>query len=300
MNAIITAATPALATRFAYTARVLRAEAPLNEDQMRATAPSIFAAGKHVSRSERYTYIPTIDVLRSLRREGFEPFMVAQGASRIEGKSEFTKHMVRLRHARDMPGAWQAREEAPEVILINSHDGASSYQMLAGMFRHACQNGLIVGDVVQDIRIAHKGRVQHEVTEAAFQVLDQFGRVHRHMAAMKTMLLSPNEQTALATAALALRFGARVVEEGGEHVPAPVTAAQLLEPRRREDFGSDLWSIFQRVSENALRGGQPGRGAHGRRLHTRAVTGIDRHVTLSRAMWGLADEMRSIKAGSLH
>ena len=66
---------------------------------MRLAAPSIFAAGKHASRSERYTYIPTIEVLRGLRKEGFEPFMVAQSASRIEGKTEFTKHMIRMRHA---------------------------------------------------------------------------------------------------------------------------------------------------------------------------------------------------------
>ena len=71
---------------------------------MRQAAPSIFADGKHVSRSERYTYIPTIDVLRGLHREGFEPFMVAQGRSRIEGKSEYTKHMIRMRHLREHSG----------------------------------------------------------------------------------------------------------------------------------------------------------------------------------------------------
>ena len=89
---------PTLATRFARNTRVLRSEVPLAEDQMRSAAPSIFAEGKHASRSERYTYIPTIDVLRGLRREGFEPFMVAQGASRVEGKAEFTKHMIRMRY----------------------------------------------------------------------------------------------------------------------------------------------------------------------------------------------------------
>ena len=68
--------------------------------------------------------------MRGLQREGFQPFMVAQGASRVEGKADFTKHLIRLRHA----GQVQARPEANEVILINSHDGASSYQMLAGMF----------------------------------------------------------------------------------------------------------------------------------------------------------------------
>jgi len=69
--------TPTLATRFARNTRVMRGDQPLSEDQMRAAAPSIFAEGKHASRSERYTYIPTIDVLRGLRKEGFEPFMVA-------------------------------------------------------------------------------------------------------------------------------------------------------------------------------------------------------------------------------
>ena len=123
--------TPTLATHFARNTRVLRGDQPLNEDQMRRAAPSIFAEGKHFSRSERYTYIPTIDVLRGLRKEGFEPFMVAQGASRIEGKAEFTKHLIRMRHA----GQVQTRPEANEIILINSHDGASSYQMLAGVFR---------------------------------------------------------------------------------------------------------------------------------------------------------------------
>lgn len=48
-----------LATRFARNTRVLRSDQPLGEDQMRTAAPSIFAEGKHVSRSERYTYIPT-------------------------------------------------------------------------------------------------------------------------------------------------------------------------------------------------------------------------------------------------
>ena len=115
-------ATPTLATRFANSTRVLRSQTPLDEEEMRAAAPSIFAAGKHASRSERYTYIPTIEVLRGLKKEGFEPFMVAQGKSRIEGKTEFTKHMVRMRHA----GQVSTRAEANEIILINSHDGASS------------------------------------------------------------------------------------------------------------------------------------------------------------------------------
>jgi hypothetical protein len=289
-------ATPTLATRFARNTRALRADLPLSEDQMRAAAPSIFAEGKHASRSERYTYIPTIDVLRGLRKEGFEPFMVAQGASRVEGKAEFTKHMIRMRHHRDSSGQVQTRPEANEIILINSHDGASSYQMLAGMFRFVCCNGLVVGEVVEDIRIPHKGNIQGEVIEGAFRVLDEFEAVGEHTEAMKALQLEPPEEIAFATAALALRFGERAVEEGGGHRPAPVTAEQLIEARRPEDLGRSLWNTFQRVQENVIRGGQPGRSAQGRRLQTRPVGSIDRGVSLNRALWMLAEEMRKLKA----
>jgi hypothetical protein len=283
-------ATPTLATRFARNANVIRSAMPLAEDQMRRAAPSIFAEGKHGSRSERYTYIPTIDVLRGLRKEGFEPFMVAQGKSRIEGKSEFTKHMIRMRHVRD--DGLQARPEAQEIILINSHDGASSYQMLAGVFRFVCCNGLVVGDIANDIRIPHKGNIQHEVIEGAFRVLQDFEVVEESTQAMKGLSLKPEEQSAFAAAALALRYGPQ--DEGTP--PAPITANQLMQARRAEDADGSLWSTFQRIQENSLQGGLVGRSAQGQRVRTRPVGSIDRGVSLNRALWVLAEEMRRLKA----
>jgi hypothetical protein len=280
--------THTLATRFSHHARVLRAEAPLTEDQMRLTAPSIFAEGKHASRSERYGYIPTIDVLRSLQREGFEPFMVAQGASRIEGKAAFTKHMVRLRHA----GQAQTADEVPEVILINSHDGASSYQMLAGLFRFACCNGLVVGAVLDDIRIPHRAakcsHLADDVIDAAFRVVDQFEVVAASVQAMKALMLSVDAQRDFARAALALRFG----QGGAGRPPPPICAERLLETYRPEDQGPSLWAIFQRVQQNVMRGGQQGHSANYRRLYTRPVGSIDRSVNLNRALWALAEQTR--------
>lgn len=296
MFATSTSHSPKLATRFGRDTFVVRSDTPLGDDQMRRAAPSIFAEGKHISRSERYTYIPTIEVLHGLRKEGFVPFMVAQSRSRIEGKTEFTKHMIRMRHAPGGSVSTRARPEANEIILINSHDGASSYQMLAGVFRFVCCNGLVVGTVSNDVRIPHKGDIQNEVIEGAFRVLDDFEVVDAHTDAMKAVQLEPPEEMALATAALALRFGERTVEDGGGHQPAPVTAAQLIEARRAEDLGRSLWTTFQRVQENVMRGGQPGRRAQGRRLHTRPVASIDRGVSLNRALWTLAEEMRKLKA----
>ena len=126
-----------LATRFASHSPALRSDYPLTDDQIHRVAPSIFADAPHESRSQRYAYIPTAAVLTELRKEGFQPFMVTQTRVRDEGKREHTKHMLRLRHASQIHGA-----EANEIVLLNSHDGTSSYQMLAGMFRFVCSNGL--------------------------------------------------------------------------------------------------------------------------------------------------------------
>ena len=196
--------------------------------------------------------------------------------------------MIRMRHAAQV----NARPEANEIILINSHDGASSYQMLAGVFRFVCCNGLVCGTVANDIRIPHKGNVQDEVIEGAFRVLDDFEAVDASAEAMKALTLDEGEELAFATAALSLRYG----EERSEgQPPAPITAAQLVEARRIEDTGRSLWTSFQRIQENVMRGGQPGRSTQGRRVRSREVASIDRGVSLNRALWVLAEEMRKLK-----
>ena len=273
-----------LASRFAPCSPMLRSDHPLSDDQIRAVAPSIFAETPHESRSERYSYIPTAAVLAELRSEGFMPFMVCQTRVRHEDRREYTKHMLRLRHASQINGA-----EANEVILLNSHDGTSSYQMLGGMFRFVCSNGLVCGDAVADVRIHHKGNVAGQVIEGAYEVLKGFEQVQEARDSMRIITLDAREQDVLARSALALKYDApdRVT---------PITEAQVLAPRRFDDRGSDLWSTFNRIQENLIKGGLNGRNAQGRRQRTRAVQGIDQNVRLNRALWMLADGMRQLKA----
>jgi hypothetical protein len=255
----------------------------LLDDEIARVAPSIFADQPHDSRSARYTYIPTIDVLRGLRNEGFEPFMVVQTKVRNEDKRDHTKHMIRLRHADQINGS-----EANEIILLNSHDGSSSYQMLAGMFRFVCQNGMVCGDTLSDIRVPHKGDVVGQVIEGAFTVLDTFDAAREQREGMEALRLSQGEQGAFARAALALKYD--------DEVPAPITAEQLLQPRRFEDRGADLWTTFNRVQENMTKGGIVGRNRTGRATRTRPVNGIDQNVKINRALWVLADELRRLRA----
>src|SRR4051812_22528778 len=70
---------------------------PLSMDQIRDVAPSVFAEDRHASRSARYTYIPTSQIIEHLLSQSYGVFAVNQGGSRDEEKRGFTKHMLRLR-----------------------------------------------------------------------------------------------------------------------------------------------------------------------------------------------------------
>lgn len=266
-----------LASRFGRINQIRR-DRPLTHEELMQYTPSVFGEDKHASRSDRYSYIPTITLLENLRREGFEPFFACQSRVRDPGRRDYTKHMLRLRRAGQITG-----QQVPEIIILNSHSGESSFQLLPGMWRQVCANGLVCGQSFGEIRIPHRGDIAGKVIEGAYEVLGVFDRVEEKREAMQSLLLPPPAQQALANAALTYRFGE-------EH--QPVAATQILTPRRYEDRKDDLWSVFNRIQENLLKGGLPGRTAQGKRTHTRAVNGIDGDVRLNRALWVMAEQMQ--------
>ncbi len=68
-------------------------------------------------------------------------------------------------------------EHVPEIILLNSHDGTSSYQMLPGYFRFVCQNGCVCGQSLGEVRVPHRGNVVDRVIEGAYEVVGVFDRI---------------------------------------------------------------------------------------------------------------------------
>lgn len=110
------------------------------------------------------------------------------------------------------------------------------------------------------------------VIDGAYEVVKSFQSVNEHMAMMKEIPLTPAMADAYAEAALSLRYDT-------EEKAAPVTVAQVLEPRRAVDNSPDLWSTFNRVQENLVRGGLSATAAHGRAqsmelIRTSASTGL--------------------------
>lgn len=290
-------------TRFGSGSAILRSRngEVLDEDMMKAAAPSIFAGEAHSSRSDKFTYIPTIDVLRGLIREGFQPVEVRQGGSRDDEKRGFTKHMIRLRHADGLDTKLMAvGDSVRELVLVNAHDGTSSYQLMDGLFRLVCTNGLITCSGGDMQRVPHKGDVIGNVIEGAFSVIEKGKNVVERVEEMRGIELNNGEASAFARAALELRYVAK--DDNGELKSPPVEPSQVLRVRREADRSNDLWTTFNRVQEHLVQGGQhyTHRAASGRRSNreTRPVNSIDGNVTLNRALWTLAAEMQKLKSAA--
>src|SRR4051812_6375940 len=280
--------------RFGRGAVILRGRnEPLDEATMRSAAPTLFADGKHSSRSDKYSHIPTFEVLRGLAKEGFRPYEVRVGGSGDADKRAHTKHLIRLRSEQ----APRANGSIWELVLLNSHDGTSAYKLMSGFFRMVCSNGLITADDLSEQRVSHKGDVVHKVIEGAYTVLNEGPRLIEQTREMAAITLTRPEQLAFAEAASELRWPSDP-ETGTSNVP--VRPEQVIYARREEDRAPTLWNTFNVAEEALINGGlnYSSRNARGTLVHrtARAVNGVDQNVGLNRALWILAAKMAELKA----
>lgn len=261
---------------------------PLPMDRIRAVAPSVFAEQRHDSRSEKYTYIPTSQIVEWMTKNGYGVYSASQSGSRDETKRGHTKHMLRFRRLDALPMT-VVGETRPEIVLVNSHDGTSAYNLMAGLFRLACTNGLIVSaGVIQDVRIMHKGNILEDVANGVETLSAQLPTIAESVGSMARIELSSPEQEIFARAALTVKYDDA----------APISEAQALNVRRHEDAAPTLWNTLNRVQESLVKGGdryrlQTDRGVQ--RRQTQPVNSVDGQTRVNRAIWQLAEEMRKIK-----
>lgn len=257
--------------------------AVLDTDALRRTAPSVFAARPWHRMSERYHHVPTIEVVDILRDRGFFPVKAVQSRSRIEGKADFTRHMLRFRHA-DHLARSSVGGGIPELVLSNSHDGTAAYRFAAGIFRLVCSNGLVVATAdFGSISVKHAGGKDfgQRVIDATFRIVEDTPRVMDQIEAWKALALPPPVQAAYAEAA-------HVLLDAPNIAPAQLLEARRPEDRPAEDGSRSLWTTFNAVQEAALKGGVSGRSSTGRRTTTRPVKAVERDLRLNKALWTLA------------
>lgn len=272
------------------TSLVSRNGQPLELDAIAHACPSVLAQDKHSSRSERYTYVSTMDVMKALDGEGFRPYSIMQGGSKDEEKRGFTKHLIRFRSASQ---AIAKGDTQFEVVMLGSHDGTTSTQLFGGFFRGLCQNGTLwFNGEAMKIKVPHVGNIVPQVIDGAYTVVKQGPQALEQLDTFRAITLNRDERHAFASAAAQLRF------DEGSQVPSEA----LLVPHRQADTTPDLHTVFNVVQENVIRGGigyvdraNPKKVV---RRSTRPVRSVDGDVRLNRALWTLAEEMAKIKSNS--
>ena len=269
-----------------FTHPTLTGHSELDNPALRALAPSVFALYPHAGVSPRYSFLPTAEVVAGLRSQGWAPVWAAEQRIRTPERRGFQKHMLRFARRDDLA---RTQEERPELVLINSHDRRSAYQLHAGVFRFVCANGMILSDCLfARVSIPHVGFETAKVIEASAGVVGQMPALADKLARYKDYRLTTLERWAFGCAALKIRFGS--LRE------APISHEVALRPRRSEDAAPTLWNTLNVLQENLLKGGQ--RDPYRRRsgtaqpfARTRAVRGLSESVRLNKALWAYAETL---------
>jgi hypothetical protein len=249
----------------------------LSLQELARVAPAVFAEEAAGCTGPKYVFISTRDIVTALMEAGYQPTLAVQGRSR-SGHVAHARHMLRFQ---PVVQSLSLDDVLGEIVLINSHDGRSAYQLRAGLFRPVCTNGMLtaIGDFGL-VHVSHRGNVVANVVEAAQRITREFSRVGEVVEQMRGTMLTGGQQLDFARAALALRYPDRT--------EAPVQPAQLLERRRLADVGDDVWRTFNAIQEHTLQGGLTGRTAAGRAMRTRGIHAIRESVRLNTGLWSLA------------
>jgi hypothetical protein len=248
----------------------------MSANEIREAAPAIYAERGASFLSSEYGFMPTYRAIEIMQEHGFGVVQAKQDLPRRRNP-EWVRHAVVMRHE-DL-GA--VGEVAPQILLINSHNGRTKMSLRAGLYRFVCANGMVVGDDQM------KTAVRHTLPLAA-QILDHINRsvvnlqhTFQSMERWSSIELSESKRNDLANAAIALRFGPQRV--------GAYKAADVLEAHRTEDEGYTLWKVFNRVQENTTMRALPSVSALGRTSKSRPLTGIGENTAYNEALWNLAE-----------
>lgn len=253
----------------------------LTDDQIRAKAPSVFATHAAANVSEKYAYLPTYQAVRDMRLMGLEVASVREGYKRSPEGRAFAIHELRMRRPGDVAQGRQLGDLFPEVILRNSHDRTSGFDLSAGLFRLVCLNGMTVADHAFNVKLRHVGKGQVDKLYAGVAMIIE--------SLPKTIEIAASWQKIGLASEQIQRFADRAAEIRGSSIM--LDPGQILRPRRWDDQGTNLWSVFNRVQENFTRGGMTGHSATNQRRSVQGIRTLAADVDFNKKLWTAASEL---------
>lgn len=256
----------------------------------------IYTNTKNMQRSDKYQHVNTATILDHLTNRGFEITGTSLLKPRDKAKEGYQRHLVRLTHEKlTLDGNRRA-----ELIVVNSHDGSTSLRFWLGVFEFLCANGLVTGDAFESYRFKHVGRSLFiDINEALEKLINvQVPSLGDRVKKMQSRETTFWERVKLSQEALKLRLGQDVFNTLDTNQYQSLIT-QVMQPRRVEEEKGDLWTVFNVIQENIVRGGlkykAPGLNKNGeiidRARQTRHIKDIERNTAINRALWNNAEDL---------
>ena len=228
----------------------------MDKDQLKEVCPLAFAKeATNPKVSGKYLFVNTETIIDDLDKLGWKPVQAAQRKGR--GKSTiFSKHMIAFQNPDLKIKGSDGDDSFPRIIMTNSHDGMQAFKFSVGIFRLVCSNGLVVADEqFSDFKIKHKGYTFDELRGVVNQAVADLPNKVEVLNQMKKRVLTSEEKNKLALDAMLIRAG---IEPGSEKAKKfnydDETIIDILDPKRKEDEGDDLWRVFNVIQEKITQG----------------------------------------------
>ena len=267
----------------------------LTFDEVAQLAPAAFNRAAHPETSDRYSPVSTLDAMAVLRDYGFHPVQAAQKKARTAQANRYAQHLIAFAQDRAEDG-----ETRPEIVLYNSHDGGSSLKLFGGAFRFICSNGIVAGDGYE-AKARHVGSSIAGVEDMLRDVAGSLPGLMDRIDRMRGVQIDRGQALEFAYNAAALRWEMMPEEWTADDAPRgsyadDLTARYLLNTRRRDDAGADLWRTFNRVQEGLIRGGArivsfTDKAPFGKPRKAKAVGSVSESVRINRDLWNLSGEL---------
>lgn len=257
---------------------------PLNNQELKELAPTLFTSEPHYEVSDKYHFIPTIEVIEQIKSHNWYPVSVSQADVRDEEKQGYQQHCVRFRHFEDL---LNPQDNAVELLLFNSHDRSKSFSISAGIYRFVCANGLVLSDsVFESYKIKHLGDRDNDVVNAVAKITAVKEKLLDKIKTLSNIQLSNLEKQSFAKLAIPLRFE--------EHLE--VNLNDLLVPNRKEDYKDDLYTTLNTIQEHLIRGNVSGINKEtGRRFTSKEIKSITNDTHINKGLWEIAEKIAFIK-----
>ena len=222
----------------------------LGKKELSEMAPSIFTMTPSNEVSEKYTHIPTERVIDDMELLGWKPVDAKEVKARTKNTQGVQKHMIVFRNNDVVINGEDGDTVYPQILITNSHDGKNAFQFTAGLFRMICENGLIIAtDEFADLKMRHMGYTFEDLQQNIRAMVERLPLTVESMNKMKEIEMGEKAALDFAKKALEIRFDKKQVAR------IKVDFKELLSPTRKEDMGSDVWSVFNVVQEKMIHGG---------------------------------------------